>query len=73
MTSGRGIKATEAIIKHLESIDRSGGTEQVDKAIKVEEEENFDDLTLFDVSKDDSTTVLEDQDNNEPDDVDGKL
>ena len=50
VTSSRGLKATEMIIKHLEKIDR--------KEVKVEpkeEEESFEDMSLFEVSKDDST------------------
>lgn len=68
VTSSRGIKATEAIIKHLEKIDRPKSDQDLDHRsgnhrtsfIKddEEEEENFDDLTLFDVSKDDEDETL---------------
>ena len=48
VASNRGLKATEMILKHLESIDKVE-----DKKAEVKEEENFDDLTLFDISKED--------------------
>ena len=50
MTSSRGIKATETIIKHLEKIDKP--PEQEAK-VKEENEETFGDISLFDVTKDD--------------------
>lgn len=51
MASNRGIKATETILKYLEKIDMP--------EVKKEEEENFDDITLFDVSKDESSISLD--------------
>ena len=50
VTSSRGIKATETIIKHLEKIDKP--PEQEAK-VKEENEETFGDISLFDVTKDD--------------------
>ena len=54
MTSSRGIKATETIIKHLEKIDKP--PEQEAK-VKEENEETFGDISLFDVTKDDDEVV----------------
>ena len=50
VTSNRGLKATEMILKHLEAIDKEPDPEAAKKEVK--DEDNFDDLTLFDVSKD---------------------
>ena len=50
MTSSRGLKATEQIIKHLEKID---------KPPEEEKNESFDDLTLFEVTKDDTTLQVD--------------
>ena len=65
VTSGRGLRATEMIIKHLEKIDRPPGQEEGGSGARVkEEDETFGDLTLFDVSKDEeeeTTTLMEDE------------
>ena len=53
MASSRGLKATEMIIKHFEKIDAP----EEDSKDKLKEEENFDDITLFDVSKDETTDM----------------
>ena len=47
LTSSRGIKATEAIIKHLEAVDKPPDDDDLKK-------ECFDDITLFDVTKDET-------------------
>ncbi len=52
MASNRGIKATEMILKTLEKADKP-------EEVKVEEEESFDDLTLFDMTKDESSISLQ--------------
>ena len=56
MTSGRGIKATETIIKHLEKIDKPPGQEDGAK-VKEENEETFGEASLFDVTKDDDEVM----------------
>ena len=53
MTSSRGIKATETIIKHLEKIDKPPGQEDGGAKVKEENEETFGEASLFDVTKDD--------------------
>jgi len=85
VTSSRGLKATESIVKYLEKIDRPESDEDVASAadstalarVKREAaaaENNFDDLTVFDVSQDDSTVDKEDKsDFFDPDDDFGKL
>lgn len=52
MASNRGIKATEMVLKYLEKVD------QPEVEVK-KEEENFDDITLFDVTKDESSISLQ--------------
>merc|ERR1711970_1407026 len=49
VSSSKGIKATEKIIKHLEKIDTEPESE--------EEKDDTVDFTLFDVSKDDTTLI----------------
>ena len=51
MASNRGIKATEMILKTLETVDKP--------KVEIKEEENFDDITLFDVTKDESSISLQ--------------
>ena len=47
------MKATEMILKHLEAVDKKKDeSKDGEKGAAVKDEENFDDLTLFDVSKD---------------------
>ena len=47
------MKATEMILKHLEAVDKKKDeSKDSEKGSAVKDEENFDDLTLFDVSKD---------------------
>ena len=53
MASNRGIKATEMILKTLEKAD------QPEEEVKKEEQENFDDITLFDMTKDESSISLQ--------------
>ena len=52
VASNRGLKATETVLKYLEKID------QPEEDIK-EEIENFDDITLFDMTKDESSITLQ--------------
>ena len=52
VASNRGLKATETVLKYLEKID------QPEEDIK-EEVENFDDITLFDMTKDESSITLQ--------------
>ena len=52
MASNRGIKATEMILKTLERADNP--PEEVKP-----EQENFDDITLFDMTKDESSISLQ--------------
>ncbi len=47
LASSRGLKATDTIIKYLESIDKPK-----EDVVKKEAEESFEDLTVFEVSKD---------------------
>lgn len=53
VASNRGLKATETILKYLEKID------QPEEENVKDEEENFDDITLFDVTKDESSITLQ--------------
>ncbi len=76
LTSSRGLKATETIIKYLEKIDKSEEEKGEDDAAAVKAEENFDDLTVFDVSKDDEedgSSFSMDRSGFLPDDEFGKL
>ena len=52
MASNRSIKATEMILKTLEKADKP--PEEVKP-----EQENFDDITLFDMTKDESSISLQ--------------
>ena len=52
VASNRGIKATEMILKTLEKVDAP-------EVKKEEAEENFDDLTLFEMTKDESGISLQ--------------
>ena len=52
VASNRGIKATEMILKTLEKVDAP-------EVKKEEAEENFDDLTLFEMTKDESSISLQ--------------
>ena len=52
VASNRGIKATEMILKTLEKADAP------EPEVK-KEEENFDDLTLFEMTKDESSISLQ--------------
>ena len=52
VASNRGIKATEMILKTLEKADAP-------EVKKEEQEENFDDLTLFEMTKDESSISLQ--------------
>ena len=56
MASNRGIKATEMILKTLEKADKP--PEEVKP-----EQENFDDITLFDMTKDESSISLQQEPN----------
>ena len=60
MTSSRGIKATEAIIKHMEKIDKPPGQEEGGSKVKEENEDSFD-VSLFDVTKDDDEVKWHDK------------
>ena len=53
VASNRGLNSTETLLKYLEKID------QPEPEVKEEEEENFDDITLFDVTKDESSITLQ--------------
>ena len=53
VASNRGLNSTETLLKYLEKID------QPEPEVKDEEEENFDDITLFDVTKDESSITLQ--------------
>ncbi len=73
VASSRGLKATETIIKYLEKIDNP-------EEKRGRKEESFDDLTVFDVSKDDeedqthnSSSFTVDKSDFFPDDDFGKL
>ena len=57
MTSSRGIKATEAIIKHMEKIDKPPGQEEGSGSKVKEENEDSFDVSLFDVTKDDDEVM----------------
>ncbi len=57
LTSSRGLKATETIIKYLEKIDAPVKEEGEQVDVKKEGEESFEDLTVFDVSKDEEEEV----------------
>ena len=50
VASNRGLKATETVLKYLEKID------QPEPEVK---EESFDDITLFDMTKDESSITLQ--------------
>ena len=52
VASNRGLNSTETLLKYLEKID------QPEPEIK-DEEENFDDITLFDMTKDESSITLQ--------------
>ena len=52
MASNRGIRATEMILKTLEKAD------QPEEVKKDDTEENFDDITLFEVTRDESSISL---------------
>ena len=51
-TSSRGIKATERILKHLEQIDK-----KEEKKSERNDDDNYDDVTLFDVSAEDGEST----------------
>merc|ERR1719433_1035034 len=53
VASNRGIKATEMILKTLEKADAP------EEEAKKDEQENFDDITLFDMTKDESSISLQ--------------
>jgi len=53
VASNRGIKATEMILKTLEKADAP------EEETKKDEQENFDDITLFDMTKDESSISLQ--------------
>ena len=56
MTSSRGLKETEKIIAYLTQIDKSEEEKAAEKeAERRKQEESFEDLSLFDVSKDETT------------------
>ena len=57
VTTSRGIKATETIIKHLEKIDKPPGQDDSGAKVKAENEDTFGDISLFDVTKDDDEVL----------------
>ena len=67
MTSSRGLREIEKIIKYLADIDKSEEERAAEEAAKNPKEESFEDLSLFEVSKDDTTVMEDDEDDNEDD------